>query len=1714
MECISVNKPANKLIGKRGGVMYKSFFLYLFFSVFLFCPGAAHTQQQLVNIPLHGDINAGSRGVSKMSFVRRSTACFYSPEEDRIVEVKPNIPRQISIEGHPSGDGRGVLFENYAENTLLNSSFEMAKPDAHWAAEGLKTSDTAIHGSHSLEVTEKKALLRSTAAVPLTPIGAHYFTPTFTAYIYTPDGKSPAGRVRPAVWAAVETGPKEAEIFTSYFAHKKYAPYEFQKVGSGNWWRMLARILEKEYGLSYYFGLEFTGAEGIKVDALQMEKNSLPWTASSYIPTLDKPGIRQTDVLMVKGEKFDVSKGGSISLWIRVTNPGGRVGNLLQHPASSAAENRIFIYGQGVQIGKPAMKFQESIWEAPPVKKEYNGWRFAAATWDGEKAFLYLDGREFSKTKNPWKYSGLAEWTGEFLIGSNGGRSSNGAEGIVRDVILWDRPLTENEIRVIYEKGEVDKKTLTAAHLAEDKEKKKKMEGVPIKYSLEKSGSVTVGIYDSKNTLVRYLQTGVTAEKGEHTVYWDGLDNEGRPLPSGDFTYKGAVSKLKAEWITTVGNSGRPPWGDTKVRTGLWNSICRGPDGGIIGSSFTGEGNRMVQRYDREGNVIWTCGIPPVNQRHSVIAADEKYVYVVMFPASVSSPNGRPLTYELLWRLDIKTGHPAPWSDGSQLKQITESRSGHPELREFYYTSGQEMFISWELYDIEAKDGKIYMPLNKKKTIRIVNAGTLEKIKEIPLAQSPRCIAVRQDGDIYVSYRDSVEIVSARDGKNKPFAKGLDSAWDVEIDKQGNVYVSELGRSRRIKKFSSRGRLLQTFGGKWDNPYSYTNIDGRLDRFAFPVSLCVQDDGIVWVADLGHGRIARLDSNGRFLPEIETFGMGGMDGSPALLPTEEGLQVYSQVTTDYSGPIGILITRYDVDIKNREWKTIYRWLVPGPVLSREPMLARRLPNGRTYLFILGRYPAVFEVMDNKLVFCTALLHTQPFGRRQNPEVYASDIYGARHLGWPGMHAAKQVVTDLKTLNLLDPATGEPRCRMVWTDHNRDGRIQTGEVTVSPGYTGDEGVFYSYNDGDVDQGGNLFIFDYGRRFDKQTFWRFDLQGFDRAGNPVYDWNKGKKLWSMFDHIGEMPNEGKSCVIYGKKADNEGNVYVSTGVGAGCFPTHVNIQSYSENGRLRWKFGEKAKGYKSLPGEFNAVTGFAGIAGDLIYALDYAGFVDVVSTDGIYLTTLLESGNTGGEEGPYSNWGENFHGDAYMDSRTGEHYVMINTHNYALPLFRIDGVKEIKRFSGRLSLDEETASRTTAVTTDKGGGKVVRKTGSMYLVSPGIIKIDGNTSDWTGMEAMSADFGKEKEMHNASVKAAVDKNTLYILAEVADPDPAVNNADNLGTLWTGDCLELYLSPEVKVIHPVKKNSRTWSAKDRIVHFAAREGKNNPVGIWFIAAPSFFAGEGVQSITKIWDNKKGYTIETSIPLKALEFASPSAGETWLWDWDVIYAGSSGGLLKLQWTPDITGAHFQTRDSWDFIKITGLETISAAPVFGVKRLQKIPNFSEIGVLWKGMEPTVIRVDKSSDTHMCRAFAVTDGISLFFRFEINDPFPALNTATSEGGWWGTGDGVDIFLEINGQDEHLYIPGATWAKETYRISGGRALKIEGSTTKSVVNPDGKSYLLEAKIPVKAAGGVEALRKGVPFNFRVSWSDATGGSIFAKVFWLGEDDSRRGLLQLK
>ncbi|MDD3925807.1 MAG: FlgD immunoglobulin-like domain containing protein, partial [bacterium] len=1389
--------------------------------------------EKLFHLSLRDNQENGGTGIVKKIFQRPSAATYYSSEQDKLLEAPAGTPRFETYPGHRDGTVKAMLIETRTENILPDSSFETDNA-SFWKMEGLSEQEGGIHGRRALRVAAEKAVLKNVEPLTITPLDGRVSSPVFTAYLSMPDGTSPEGRVRPVAWEVQGDQVTAVDIFPKQ-AYYKNIKTDFIRVGNGRWWRMTARMQEKRSGGRYHVGLEFLKGTGMLVDALQLERNYEPWTASSYIPTAAGPAVRRADLLTVKTVAADIPAG-SLSLWFRATNPAGRIGYILTHYAAAGSkENCISITGQNVQLGLKGMPYLETLWNKP----EKNGdWRFVCLTWDGKQAVTYIDGREFAKAEGPWAYTGLDKWLGSMTVGNNGSETYNGVQGVLCDITLWKSPLTEAEVRSLYT-GETQAEKADGASAGGT--------GLPVDFNTDKAGKVSLAVYDTSGCLVRNLVTGENYTAGKHKIYWDGRDNDGRPVKPGQYSFKGVAGNVKAEWIVSTGNSGNPPWGDTKVRAGLWTSVAA-VNNGIVAGNFSGEGNRIVQRYDDKGNVLWTCGIPPLYNRNAVLTADGNYVYVVIMPGAEKAASGAPIIYEMLWRLDVKTGKPVPWSDGKELMRLTPNRTGDPERGRMIYDTGDVPWVDWGLYDIEVSHGKLYLPLHKENCIAVLDSGSGRELERIALPGAPRCLAVTGNGDIYVSLTDRVIRIAGKERKQTVFTGGLDYAWETEIGADGSVYISELGKSRTVKKYSPGGRLQMTLGKNSRDPFDFNYRDNG-DGFLLPLGLCLTADGDICVADYGHSRIARYNRSGVEVQGIEAFGLGGMDGGVVFHAGEDGkLSLYTLVQIYNLG--GNLITRYDIDHKAGSWKTGARWATIGPVLTQDPIKVKTMSNGKTYLFVMGRYPSIYRLENNGITFCSVMMHTQRYGRSQR-EGLKSDKYGTRHMGYPRQFFASDSITkDFAALGLLESTVLGPSHRFVWTDRNSDGRAQAGEIVSTPE---EKALFYTFNDACVAGNGDIYMLDYGAGFDQQVLWRFAFKGFDDKDNPVYDWKSKERVWSFKDHIADMPNGGKECVICAKRVDEQGNIYLSALVGNSCFPTHVSLLSYDKEGRLRWKFGSKARGYKDRPGEFTSVTSFAGIADGFVYALDYDGFVDVLTTDGLYVATLLESGSSGGENSPYSNWGENFKGDVFKDSADGRHYLTINTHNYTLPVFRVDGIGEVKRFEGALQLKAADIAVAESRPDKNAAAPVkrdVRREGVISIVkkSP---RIDGDPSDWESLPGMKADFDDGNEMYGAELKAAVDEKNLYILLRAADPTPAVNNCERAAALWDGDCLELYMSKDT-----APAGNPAWSAGDLIIHLPARiSGKGPAAGLLKMAGGkgAFVEPQGCKTVVSLFDNGK---------------------------------------------------------------------------------------------------------------------------------------------------------------------------------------------------------------------------------------------------------------------
>ena len=880
--------------------------------------------------------------------------------------------------------------------------------------------------------------------------------------------------------------------------------YRFVKMGTGKWRRLVGRFELLRPGTAYIAGFQILKDVPLVLDAAQLETNHLPWTASSYIPTGNGPAKRAVEVCRVGASTFPISRG-TVSFWHRPTNPYYRMGYLFVHGPFDN-KDRLYLHGGAAFLGMQRSRWAKRIDHLPDA----DGWHLLALTWDGKNAIQYFDGLEFGEKEGPFTYSGLEKFGGHFLLGSNGGAHDVGSEGVIADLYVWNSPLTADEVLRIWKGERIGSSIRSVAKKGSDppvsggakneiaapasRETNPPRSDGPVSekpplrrppgespsatFELSSKARTTVGIYDLDGTLHRQLLLGEVKDAGKHRLLWDGRNDNGQMLPAGDYEYRVVSNNLAAEWKETVGNSGDPPWGKTAVRGGLFKALEKvGND--IVATNPLAEGNHGVQRFDPNGRVVWTSEIDPVYAYMTALAADEDFVYIAGLIRNERDARGQ-LYREVVWRLDAATGRNSPWKQGNVI-DLNEARVAPPGRRLFdQYHNGDERYKDplpgFEIHDMEVAGGRLYISFRREGSIRVLDleTGKLETlIKGIP---APKGIAVHGQS-LFVVSRKKVLRFSLRGEPTGTAIEGLEAPYEVETDSAENLYVTDLGDSQQVKVFSRDGRLQRTFGRSRGGRIK----DGSTERLFLPTGIAVHEGGRAAVADFGNGRIVTYDDRGKRGLTIEAAGFGGMDGGVSFVPGDPKMLFMSNIHV-FGTLRNLNIVAYRTAAAGGNWETVYRWPDVTPVFSQEPLYARKLRNGRTYLFLLARSPSWFELMpDGRLAFCGALLH---------PLDYRTDTT-----------LSPAVKKAAKSLGLLNDA-GLPRCRMSWIDHNRNLKLEEGEITLQES---DTRPFYTVNDASVSTEGSLHLKDYLT----STYWRFDLRGFDAAGNPLYDWESAKK-----------------------------------------------------------------------------------------------------------------------------------------------------------------------------------------------------------------------------------------------------------------------------------------------------------------------------------------------------------------------------------------------------------------------------------------------------------------------------------------------------------------------------------------------------------------------------------------------------------------------------
>ena len=205
---------------------------------------------------------------------------------------------------------------------------------------------------------------------------------------------------------------------------------------------------------------------------------------------------------------------------------------------------------------------------------------------------------------------------------------------------------------------------------------------VAIEYNLPKDGKVTLAIDDAKGQRVRNLVAAQSRKAGKNIEKWDGLDDAGKPVLPGDYTFHALTHDgIRLNYALSFANPGNPSWGTDDGR-GAFYGDHTAPQAAAAGGKFValatpmGEAGKHLIATDLDGQRLWGL--------HNRVAFDGGRIALATDGTTLWVANeGK---QSLIYRVTIADGRYAPWDivqkdkDGHEFKPVDLIVSEQPGM--------------------------------------------------------------------------------------------------------------------------------------------------------------------------------------------------------------------------------------------------------------------------------------------------------------------------------------------------------------------------------------------------------------------------------------------------------------------------------------------------------------------------------------------------------------------------------------------------------------------------------------------------------------------------------------------------------------------------------------------------------------------------------------------------------------------------------------------------------------------------------------------------------------------------------------------------------------------------------------------------------------------------------------------------------------------------
>lgn len=444
---------------------------------------------------------------------------------------------------------------------------------------------------------------------------------------------------------------------------------------------------------------------------------------------------------------------------------------------------------------------------------------------------------------------------------------------------------------------------------------------IPIEFTLERDGHVTLVIDDAKGVRVRNLVSNVSYPAGTHTVYWDGIDQgdaslvkdpdgvwrtRGSLVSPGTYHVRGLVhDTLGLTYEFTVNTPGNPPWltHGKGMGVGNWTAdhsppVCvlyvpadrmySNKETMVIGSFVAEAGHGLIltdldgKKYQGIRSLLgnWTGA-----QALALDVGDEPVKGYYAFAAAGWHDIGTKRQAEVRVAGMTEHGpvsmlmHHEPKPKEAANSEAKASVSGLAVRNGLIVVARDDkpllMFVRVPI-DQTGQHGSWNGRVQRKSKPK----GTLLGTAEIPGLKN---VAFAPDGRLLVLV--GTELRSYTLNREQPhklpqpkvlISKGLENPRGLTVDPEGNILISDRGTSHQVKRFDASGTLLAAIG----NPGAPTTGPYDPKRMQNPAGMAIDSCGRIWVAEEEFlpKRVSVWESDGTLVTDYigpPDYGAGG-----------------------------------------------------------------------------------------------------------------------------------------------------------------------------------------------------------------------------------------------------------------------------------------------------------------------------------------------------------------------------------------------------------------------------------------------------------------------------------------------------------------------------------------------------------------------------------------------------------------------------------------------------------------------------------------------------------------------------------------------------------------------------------------------------------------------------------------------------------------------